>query len=259
MANPTRVLLVAGEVSPFTKHSDIADLVRMLPEKLLETSPYEIRIMTPRYGTISERRNRLHEVIRLSGTDVDMGDSRETLKVKVASIPGIRLQVYFMDNGRYFKRKGIYADKAGKQFEDNPARALFFGRAVVQTVRNLGWAPDVVHAFGWMSALVPYLVRTECVNDPLFNSANVMYTPNDLDVVDRFVAADAAPLGLSEAEPVLDRDFNEIGLSFADTVVYAPAMQPVSGHPGEQLSTDQEEMIGQAAVLYQPTVKSIAA
>jgi len=251
--------LIAGEVSPFAKHSDIADLVRMLPEKLLETNPYEIRIMMPRYGTISERRNRLHEVIRLSGTDVTIGDSRETLKVKVASIPGIRLQVYFMDNGRYFKRKGIYGDKAGKNFEDNPARALFFGRAAVQTVRNLGWAPDVVHAFGWMSSLVPYLVRTECANDPLFNSANVVYTPNDLDVTDRFAESDVELLGLPEGESVHDRDFNEIGLNFADTVVYTSAMQPLSGYPGEQFSADPEEIVGQAVTLYQPAVSSIAA
>src|SRR5690554_2200332 len=125
MANPTRVLFVSGEVTPFAKVSDLADLVRQLPEKLQESGDFEVRIMMPRYGTISERRNRLHEVIRLSGAEIPMGEASETLKVKVASIPGIRLQVYFMDNRAYFKRKGVFGDKQGHDFEDNAERALF--------------------------------------------------------------------------------------------------------------------------------------
>jgi len=259
MANPTRVLLVSGEVAPFAKHSDVADLVRMLPEKLQETNSYEIRIMMPRYGTISERRNRLHEVIRLSGTDVAMGPSTEALKVKVASIPGIRLQVYFMDNNRFFKRKGIYADKTGKQFEDNPARALFFGRAALQTVRNLGWTPDVVHAFGWMSSLVPYLVRTEFANDPHFESAKVVYTPNDFDRTECFVEADVQALGLTHDDRLIGPDFNSVGVAFADTAVYPPSVEPVTGIPGGQFSSDPDEIVQQAMALYSPSVNVIAA
>lgn len=259
MANPTRVLLVSGEVAPFAKHSDVADLLRMLPEKLQETNSYEIRIMMPRYGTISERRNRLHEVIRLSGTDVSMGASREALKVKVASIPGIRLQVYFMDNNRFFKRKGIYGDKSGKRFEDNPARALFFGRAALQTVRNLGWTPDVVHAFGWMSSLVPFLVRTELANDPHFESAKVIYTPNDLDIADRFVDADVEALGLSHDDRLIGQDFNSVGVTFADTAIYPPNVQPVPGISGGQFSNEPDEIVEQAVALYSPSVNVIAA
>ena len=101
----------------------------------------------PRYGTVSERRNRLHEVIRLSGSEITLGDHTETLRVKVASIPGIRLQVYFMDNDFYFKRKGIYRDRQGNLFADNLERSAFYARAVIRTIRNLGWQPDLVHAF----------------------------------------------------------------------------------------------------------------
>ena len=159
MANAMRVLFISGEVAPFTKESSVANLARKLPEFVHDTGEFETRIMMPRYGIISERRNRLHEVIRLSGREIPMGDASHTLKVKVASIPGIRLQVYFMDSVHYFKRKGIVADRDGKLFEDNAERSLFFGRSALETIRNLGWRPDVVHAFGWISGLVPWLLK----------------------------------------------------------------------------------------------------
>ena len=130
-----RVLFVAGEVAPFSETSQAAHFARHVPEHLQEEHGVEPRILMPRYGTVSERRNRLHEVIRLSGADVEAGGTSDTLKVKVASIPGIRLQVYFMDSVHFFKRKGVLADrKSHEEFEDNAARALFFARAALGTL-----------------------------------------------------------------------------------------------------------------------------
>jgi len=179
MNNAMRVLFISGEVAPFTKETEVAGLARSLPEYVHDTGQFETRIMMPRYGIISERRNRLHEVIRLSGRDIKMGEEEHTLKVKVASIPGIRLQVYFMDSVYYFKRKGIIADRDGKLFDDNAQRALFFGRSALETIRNLGWKPDIVHAFGWISGLVPWLLRTEFAGDDLFTGTKCVYTPDD--------------------------------------------------------------------------------
>lgn len=179
MANATRVLFVSGEVKPFAEVSSTAELVRTLPEQLQEAGDYETRIMMPRYGTISERKNRLHEVIRLSGTEVSTGDGTETLKVKVASIPGIRLQVYFMDSKQFFKRKGIYADRKTKAvYEDNVERAFFFARSVLETIKKLRWEPDIVHLFGWMAAPMALLLQTEYAEDEVFAKAKVVYTPD---------------------------------------------------------------------------------
>ncbi len=258
MANPTRVLFVSGEVAPFAQHTELAELVRLLPERLQEHSNYDMRIMMPRYGNVSERRNRLHEVIRLSGTEVKMGDSSQTLRVKVASIPGIRLQVYFLDNAHYFKRKGILADKAGKAFDDNADRALFFARACMTTIRNLGWAPDVIHSFGWMSTLMPYLVRTEGGDDPLYTSAKLLYTPNEIDLEDTFTAAEARKLGLPQDDRLLLRNFHDIAMEFADELVCAP-VSPVTVDGALRFSTDPEEITEQAMDLYLPPVKTIAA
>lgn len=257
MANSNRILFVSGEVAPFTKKSNTAQLVRVLPQRTQEEGQYQVRIMMPRYGTISERRNRLHEVIRLSGTEIGMGETAETLKVKVASIPGIRLQVYFMDNPTYFKRKGIFAGKDGKLFADNAERALFFGRAVLETTRKLGWSPDVVHVFGWMSALVPMLLRTEYANDPIFENSKVVYTPETVAFDERFSAERAEAAGLDATSPVVDALFNEIGAAHADLTIFPSYLAPEAGEV--QFSEDEDIMTQQALDYYDQMLNAVPA
>jgi len=241
-----RVLYVAGEVAPFSKATPAAQLVRHLPEQLQEMGGFEARIMMPRYGTVSERRNRLHEVIRLSGAEIPVGDRVETLKVKVASIPGIRLQVYFMDNVHYFKRKGLFRDRKSEQlFEDNPERALYFGRAALGTAENLGWSPDLVHASGWIAGLVPVLLKTELSNHELFANAKVVYTPDDADVDVRFTAEGVQRVGLPS--DVADKELRDVGLAYADAVAFGSGRQ-VEG--GVDLSGDPTEAAEKAAALY---------
>jgi starch synthase len=250
-----RTLFVSGEVAPFTHASELSRLARTLPEHLHETGDFETRIMMPRYGIVSERRNRLHEVIRLSGAEIPMGDEIETLKVKVASIPGIRLQVYFMDNNRYFKRKGIFADKQDKLFPDNLERALFFSRGVLETIRKLGWSPDVVHAFGWISGLTPLLLRTEYASDPLFENVKIVYTPEPVHFEARFTAEQSAHLGL--AEETVGKSPVEIGLHFTDAVIYPPSLSPVNGAP--QFGEEAEEMCAKAVSVYEQVSNGVPA
>lgn len=222
MSHPTRVLLVVSEAAPFTQDSPLGSLLRSLPEKLQESGRYELRIMMPRYGVISERRNRLHEVIRLSGADLPVGDETEALKVKVASIPGLRLQVYFMENARYFKRKGTHVGREGDTYDDNAERALFFGRAALTTIRNLGWSPEVVHAVGWASALVPFLVATEYTDDDLLGGARSVYTP---DGPDAEIPVDPALLAAAGADaPALDANatLRSVAAQYASCVLYDP-------------------------------------
>ncbi|PIQ61889.1 MAG: glycogen synthase [Bacteroidetes bacterium CG12_big_fil_rev_8_21_14_0_65_60_17] len=249
MANPKRILIISGEVAPFSDTSYIASLARHLPEALHETGEYETRIMMPRYATVSERRNRLHEVIRLSGSEITLGDRTETLRVKVASIPGIRLQVYFMDNGHYFKRKGIFADRSGKMFTDNLERAAFFSRSVIRTIRNLGWQPDLVHAFGWMSGYVPYVLRTEFADDPLFRDAKIAYTPQMVDFEDAMSAEDIVSLKLASKDNLKGMSPNRVGMHFADGVIFpAEIAEYAEGHP--VFSDDTESQRDQAMDLY---------
>lgn len=256
MANSTRILFVSDEVEPFSKSSATSTLVRTLPEELQEAGDYEMRIMMPRYGTISERKNRLHEVIRLSGTEIKMADRTETLKVKVASIPGIRLQVYFMDNNHYFKRKGVYRNKQGNLFEDNTERALYFGRAVLETIRNLGWGPDVVHAFGWMSGFVPMLLRTEYAGEGLFENAKSIYTPNKVDFDESVDADFASTRGLTEE--VVGLRPTDIGVRYADTAIYPHTIDPDAGD-GLQFAEDGEGNVDTAQTAYEQLLSEVAA
>ncbi|MEM1042422.1 MAG: glycogen/starch synthase [Bacteroidota bacterium] len=243
-----KVLFVAGEVAPFSASTQAAHLARDLPEHLQEHAGIETRIIMPRYGTVSERRNRLHEVIRLSGSDISVGETTETLKVKVASIPGIRLQVYFMDNVHYFKRKGIFRDrKTEALFEDNAERALYFGRAALTTVENLGWAPDVVHAVGWIAGYVPALLSGEFAGRDLFGGVKTVYTPDDAGVDVRLTADQAAAYGLHA--DAADREVREVGAATADAVASG---EPGTGGP--TLDGEPHEIAERAAAFYRDLV-----
>jgi len=256
MANAMRILFISGEVAPFSKTTNVASIVRSLPESLHESGAYETRIMMPRYGTVSERRNRLHEVIRLSGSEITLGERTETLRVKVASIPGIRLQVYFMDNDYYFKRKGIYADRQGKLFEDNLERSVFYARAVIRTIRNLGWQHDLIHAFGWLSGMVPYVLRTEFGDDDLFKDAKVVYTPDAVDFEARIDEAGFVNLSLKPDERLIGQEPSEAGQTFADAVLLAPGSE---GTSTAAFSGDKESEMEEAVSVYQRFANSVPA
>ncbi|NND73057.1 MAG: glycogen synthase [Rhodothermales bacterium] len=252
-----RALFVSGEVAPFTKENDISRIVRMLPEQLHESGEYEIRIMMPRYGIISERRNKLHEVIRLSGTEINVGGEKQTLKVKVASIPGIRLQVYFMDNVHFFKRKGILQDRDGKVFEDNAERSLYFGRAVLETIRNLGWNPDIVHSFGWAGAMIPTLLDTVYKEEPLFQNSRTVFTPDGLEAHADFTANTISGISIGDPGLIVGKTPTEIGVSTADGVIF-PAH--ISDVPADHASFDPEPetWLGTATEIYEQVAAVIA-
>ena len=252
-----RILFVSEEVAPFTCKSEIADLVRILPEQLQESGDFEVRIMMPRYGLISERRNRLHEVIRLSGTVIEVDGRKETLKVKVASIPGIRLQVYFMDNAHFFKRKGIHAPKEGDVFADNAQRAWFFSSAVLSTIHKLGWTPDIVHCFGWMSALTPLLLRTEYSSNPIFEKAKSIYTPGNSTPDDSVSADFLKQLPGIPGFPVDDLSVSEFGHQLADMVVQAEP-GPSADTDGLVLTDNLEALCHQAKGFYEQLLSEVA-
>ncbi len=242
-----RVLYIAGEVAPFSETTETARLIRMLPEAVQEQGGVEVRIMMPRYGIVSERRNRLHEVIRLSGTEIAVGEEKDTLKVKVASIPGIRLQVYFMDSVKFFKRKGLHTDrKSGAVFGDNPARALFFARAALATAKRLGWSPDVVHAAGWIAAFVPHVLQHELAADALFADVKTVFTPDDpgLDIV--LSAEEAEAYGLPAG--YAGKRLLQIGMETADAVAVA---EPDASVEAVDLSGEPAAAVEEALALYQ--------
>ena len=168
-----RVLFVNSEIMPFLPETPIAKIGRYLPQGIQERKK-EIRAFMPRYGCINERKNQLHEVIRLSGMNIIIGDVDRPLVIKVASISSARIQVYFIDNEDYFRRKQISRDADGNFFEDNGQRAIFFARGVLETVKKLRWAPDVIHCQGWISHLVPLYLKKVYNGDPIFSGSRIV-------------------------------------------------------------------------------------
>lgn len=165
---------------PYLGESSVASTSRYLPQAMQELG-HEIRLFTPRYGVINERRGQLHEVIRLSGMNLIIDDTDHQLILKVASIPGARLQVYFIDNDDFFQRKALFTDEQGSYFEDNDERAIFFARGVLETVRKLRWSPSVVHCHGWMSAIAPIYLKRIFKDDPIFSKVKIVISLYDDD------------------------------------------------------------------------------
>ncbi|MDX2282914.1 MAG: glycogen/starch synthase [Bacteroidia bacterium] len=176
MDKKLRILYVTSEIDPFLKLTSAADLIRFLPQRLQEKG-HDIRIFMPKFGVINERRNRLHEVVRLSGINIRVAGEEKPLTIKVASIPNAKLQVYFLDNEDYFKRKSVLTDPNSDTFHlDNDERAIFFCKGVIETVRKLGWPPDIIHCHDWMSAFIPLYLRTQYKGDPMFKRTKTVFT-----------------------------------------------------------------------------------
>ena len=168
-----KVLFVNSEMYPYLPETPVARIGRELPQGIQERKK-EIRAFMPRYGCINERKNQLHEVIRLSGMNIIIGDVDRPLVIKVASISSARIQVYFIDNEDYFKRKHIYQDDSGAYFADNGERAIFFARGVLETVKKLRWAPDIIHCQGWITQVLPLYLKKAYKDDPIFSGSKVV-------------------------------------------------------------------------------------
>ncbi|MCQ2376063.1 MAG: glycogen/starch synthase [Salinivirgaceae bacterium] len=173
-----KVLFVSQEIFPYLPETEISKISRELPQGIQERGK-EIRTFMPRYGLVNERRNQLHEVIRLSGMNLIIDDTDHPLIIKVASIQSARMQVYFIDNEDYFRRKALTHDADGKFFDDNDERCMFFARGVLETVQKLRWAPDIVHCHGWFTSIVPLLVKRTFKDNPLFCNSKVVFSLYD--------------------------------------------------------------------------------
>ena len=170
-----RILYVSQEIHPYLPESEISKASLALPKKMNEMG-HEVRVFMPRFGLINERRHQLHEVIRLSGINIIVNDMDQPLIIKVASVPQARMQVYFIDNEEYFRRKATIYDEDHNLYEDNDERTLFFGKGVIETVKKLGWKPDIIHIHGWMTCALPLYLKQFEMDDPLFADAKIVFS-----------------------------------------------------------------------------------
>lgn len=221
-----KILYISQEITPFLPEGPIASKARRLPQYMNENG-HEIRVFMPRFGCINERRHQLHEVIRLSGMNLVINDSDHPLIIKVASVPQVRMQVYFIDNEEYFKRKSVFADEDGTYHEDNDERSLFFCKGVLETVKKLGWKPDIIHCHGWMTSMVPVLVKKMFNEDPHFENSRIIYGAYKNDVQEQFdneltAKFEYDEIPASDVSVIADatlENLHKLALQYADAVI----------------------------------------
>ena len=224
MTKAKKILYVTQEMLPFVPETDMAQMGRYLPQAVQEKSR-EIRSFMPKWGIINERRNQLHEVIRLSGMNIVVDDTDHPLVIKVASIPSARMQIYFIDNDDFFTGRKMALDPDTKEYEDNAERAAFYARGVLETIKKLKWSPDIIHCMGWMSGLLPLYIKTAYAEEPSFRDCKVVFTPSaetlsspipsNMDGIIAFRNTTiSATRGLGEKKlvPML----NKLGIKYAD-------------------------------------------
>ena len=223
-----KILYVSQEICPYMNESAMGTLSGALPQ-LMQESGKDIRIFLPRFGTVNERRHQLHEVIRLSGMNLIIDDFDHQLIIKVASIQQQRMQVYFIDNEEYFPRRQMFHDHEGNFIENNDERMIFYCKGVIETVRKLGWSPDVIHCQGWFTSLVPMYIKKLYSEDPLFENTKVIYSVFNNGykgklsdtIIDKLLFENLSEADLSGLKNLNINTLNKFAISHADAVVQA--------------------------------------
>ncbi|MBM6759511.1 glycogen/starch synthase [Bacteroides mediterraneensis] len=222
-----KVLFITQEITPYVPESNLALIGQKLPQAIQDKGR-EIRTFMPKWGIVNERRNQLHEVIRLSGMNLIIDDTDHPLIIKVASIQAARRQVYFIDNDDYFQHRLMTCDENGNDYEDNGERAIFYARGVLETVKKLRWCPDVIHCHGWMSAMVPLYIKKAYYDEPSFRDSKVIYSlyqegfkstlaPN---FADQALFKEVTPEDLSMLKsPASYEDLCKLAVAYSDGVI----------------------------------------
>tara|TARA_B100001175_G_scaffold75836_1_gene63380 strand:- start:115 stop:948 length:834 start_codon:yes stop_codon:yes gene_type:complete len=223
-----KILYISQEICPYMNQSSMGDLSGALPQ-IMQESGRDIRIFLPRFGTVNERRHQLHEVIRLSGMNLIIDDFDHQLIIKVASIQQQRMQVYFIDNEEYFPRRQMFHDHEGNFMGNNDERMIFYCKGVIETVRKLGWSPDVIHCQGWFTSLVPMYIKKLYSEDPLFENTKVIYSVFDKGykgklsdtIIDKLLFENLEANDLSGLKNLNVNTLNKFAISYSDAVVQA--------------------------------------
>ncbi len=226
--NGKKILFVSSELVPYLPENEVSLMSYEAP-RMVNSNGGQIRIFMPRYGNINERRHQLHEVIRLSGMNLVINDMDMPLIIKVASIPRERIQVYFIDNEEYFKRKATFTDESGNLFPDNDERAIFFAKGVVETVKKLNWAPDIVHVHGWMASMLPLYLRKYYADEPLFADSKIVTSvygqsfEGSLDkaMIKKIAFDGIAEESISELKNPTYNNLLKVAVNFSDGVILA--------------------------------------
>lgn len=165
---PKKLYYLTTEIIPFANVTTLAEFSTKIPLALQEKG-HDIRTVIPKYGYVSERKYILREVIRLREIPFEFNGENHVASAKSAFIPKTRVQVYFLEDEKWFKplTNLIYKSKNGRVLADNGERYAYFAKAVLSTLPHLFWSPDIFICNGWQSAMVPGIFKKhfEGIND----------------------------------------------------------------------------------------------
>ena len=251
--NGKKILFVSSELVPYLPENEVSLMSYETP-RMVNSNGGQIRIFMPRYGNINERRHQLHEVIRLSGMNLVINDMDMPLIIKVASIPRERIQVYFIDNDEYFKRKSTFKDADGNLFPDNDQRAIFFAKGVVETVKKLNWSPDIIHVHGWLASLLPLYLKKYYADEPLFGDSKIVtsvYGKAFDGELDKEMIKKISFDGVSEDDiaPLASPDYNnllKVAVDYSDAIILAS--EEVPEELSKHISTLQKPVLSYATL-----------
>jgi starch synthase len=231
MTAKKRILFIANEMSPYLELTEFSEIANKLAIKANDKG-FEVRCIMPRFGTINERRHRLHEVVRLSGINVSIDNEDFPLQIKVASLPNARLQVYFLDNEDLFRRKYVFTDEKEKWYEDNGLRTVFYCKGALETVKKFGWPPDIIHCSGWMTGLIPAYLKTVYKKEPVFSQSKIVFTIGQSTFKEKlgsdFIKKALIHPSIKEKDLEVFKEANNIammrgGASYADAITFGSA------------------------------------
>ena len=252
MSTKKRILFIANEMSPYLELTEYAEIVNKLAV-LSNDNNLEVRCIMPKFGVINERRHRLHEVVRLSGINVTIDNDDYPLVIKVASLPNARLQVYFLDNEDFFKRKSIFSDENENWFDDNGLRTVLFCKGALETVKKFGWPPDIIHCSGWMTGLIPMYLKTVYKKEPVFSHSKVVFTIGESTFKEKLGADFVSLLSINDAvgkkEQELYKDANNVAM-FRGGATYADAVTFGAAKVDKKLSEEFSKVKGKKVLKY---------
>ncbi len=247
-----RILFIANEMSPYLELSELSEMINRLAIKSNE-SGLEVRCIMPRFGVINERRHRLHEVVRLSGINVSIENDDLPLRIKVASLPNARLQIYFLENEDLFKRKFVYADENEKWYDDNDLRTVFFCKGALETIKKFGWPPDIIHCSGWMTGLIPAYLKTVYKKEPVFSHSKVVYTIGQTTFSEKlstsFMKRALIHASIKEKDLEVFKDRNNVAM-FRGGATYADAITFGAEKIDKKLKEEFTKVRGKKTLLY---------
>ncbi len=242
---PKKVLFINQEITPYVPLTPMSANGKKIPQSI-QDSGCEIRTFLPKWGNINERRNQLHEVIRLSGMNIIIDDTDHPLIIKVASLQSARMQVYFIDNEDFFQKRLMACDKNGKEYTDNYERSIFYARSVLETIKKLRWYPDIIHCQGWVSAATPFFIKNIYKEEQPFANTKVVYSLYDNPLTVNMPANIKECLAFRNVTPKMvadfgmrletPADFEKFAISFCDGIIVSTenANQELLGFAAEK-------------------------